>query len=60
MNNRNIRITIVLAALLISSSLIVLADVPPLIWDLPLIGLVGYGLAFIMSLSLIISILFSK
>ncbi len=48
---------IVLASLIIGSSLVVLSGVPPRWHDVPLIGLVGFILAGIMGFSLLISIL---
>jgi ubiquinone biosynthesis protein len=48
---------IVLAALIIGSSLIVLSGVPPKWRDIPLIGLVGFSVAAIMGFWLLISIL---
>jgi ubiquinone biosynthesis protein len=48
---------IVLAALIIGSSLIVLSGVPPKWRDIPLIGLVGYTVAGLMGFWLLISIL---
>ncbi len=48
---------IVLAALLIASSLVVLADIPPKWHDVPVIGLGGYLLAAIIGLGLLWSIL---
>jgi ubiquinone biosynthesis protein len=50
-------LTILLAALLISSSLIVLAGVPPLIGHIPLIGIVGFALSLIVTIALIITML---
>ncbi|MBN2123416.1 MAG: AarF/ABC1/UbiB kinase family protein [Deltaproteobacteria bacterium] len=48
---------IVLASLIIGSSLIILADVPPRWHDIPLIGLAGYLVAGVMGFWLLISIL---
>ncbi len=48
---------IVLASLLIGSSLIVLAGIPPKWHDMPVIGLAGFVIAGVMGLSLLISIL---
>ena len=48
---------IVLAALLIASSLVVLADVPPKWHDVPVIGLAGYLLAAVIGFGLLWSIL---
>lgn len=48
-------ITIIIAALLLSSSVIVLADVPPIVLNIPLLALIGYIIAIILSLNLISS-----
>jgi ubiquinone biosynthesis protein len=48
---------IVLASLIIGSALIVLADVPPKLGEIPIIGLVGFVLAGLMGFWLLISIL---
>ena len=48
-------LTIIIAALLISSSVVVLADVPPLVLNIPLLALVGYIIAIILSLMLALS-----
>jgi ubiquinone biosynthesis protein len=50
-------LTIMLAALLISSSLIVLAGVPPLVGHIPVIGIAGFGLCVIVAIILIITML---
>jgi ubiquinone biosynthesis protein len=49
-------LTIIIAALLISSSVIVLAKVPPFVGDIPLLGFIGYIIAFILGFLLVISI----
>ncbi|MCF7914414.1 MAG: hypothetical protein K9L66_04540 [Spirochaetaceae bacterium] len=41
---------LVLSALLISSSLIVLADIEPQIYGIPLIGIIGYGIGAVMGI----------
>jgi ubiquinone biosynthesis protein len=51
-------LALLIAALLISSSVIVLARVPPFVGTIPLIGFVGYIIAAILSFMLTISILF--
>jgi ubiquinone biosynthesis protein len=50
-------LTILLAALLISSSLIVLSGVPPLIGHIPVIGIALFGLSVIVAIALIITML---
>jgi ubiquinone biosynthesis protein len=48
---------IVLASLIIGSSLIVLSGVPPKWYDIPIIGLAGFMVAGIMGFWLLVSIL---
>ncbi len=55
--SNRIAFTIVLAALIIGSSLIVLSKIPPLWNGIPLIGIVGFVGAGIMGFGLLISIL---
>ena len=55
--SNRISFAIVLASLIIGSSLIVLSGIPPKWNDIPIIGLVGYLLAGIMGFWLLISIL---
>ena len=50
-------LTIIIAALLMSSSVIVLAKVPPFIGNIPLLGFIGYITAIILSFTLLIDIL---
>jgi ubiquinone biosynthesis protein len=50
-------LAIIIAALLISSSLIVHSGLPPRVADIPMIGLVGYIIAVVLSLLLIVSVL---
>jgi ubiquinone biosynthesis protein len=50
-------ISIILASLLIGSSLIVLAGLPPLIGEMPVIGLAGYIISGIFGLILVVSII---
>ena len=53
-------ITIILAAVLIASALIVVAGVPPKVGDIPVIGIAGFSLAAILAVSLIISMIVRK
>ncbi|MCK5723198.1 MAG: AarF/ABC1/UbiB kinase family protein, partial [Gammaproteobacteria bacterium] len=48
---------IVLAALIIGSSLIVLSDIPPKWHEIPVIGLAGFMFAGVMGFWLLVSIL---
>ncbi len=49
-------LTIIIAALLVSSSVIVLAQVPPFMGNIPLLGFIGYIIAVILSFMLVISV----
>lgn len=55
--SNRIAFAVVLAAMIIASSLIIHADVPPKWHDIPVIGLVGYLLSAVMGLWLLWSIL---
>jgi ubiquinone biosynthesis protein len=50
-------VALVTAALLVGSSLIVLSHLPPLVSDISIIGLSGFGIAGILALSLLFSAL---
>ncbi|MDD5701722.1 MAG: AarF/ABC1/UbiB kinase family protein [Dehalococcoidales bacterium] len=52
--------TIVLAALLITSGLIIVADVPPRVGEIPVFGVIGIGLALFLAAGLFISMFFQK
>ncbi len=49
-------LTLIISSLLISSSLLVLAKVPPFIGDVPLFGFIGFVLAVILGIFLVISV----
>jgi ubiquinone biosynthesis protein len=53
----HVMLTMLLAALLISSSIIVLAKVPPLVGSFPVIGIVGFSLSFVVLLIMIASMI---
>jgi ubiquinone biosynthesis protein len=53
----HVMLTMLLAALLISSSIIVLAKVPPLVGSFPVIGIVGFSLSFVVFLIMIASMI---
>ncbi len=55
--SNRIAFAIVIAAQVVGSALIVLADVPPKWYDIPVIGLLGFLVAVIMGLWLLISML---
>jgi ubiquinone biosynthesis protein len=52
-----IPLTILIAALLLSSSVLVLAQVPPFVGDIPLLALIGYVIAAILGFILVIYII---
>ncbi len=53
-------LTIIIAALLISSSMIVLSKVPPFIGSIPLLGFIGFIAALLLSVLLIIAVIRRK
>lgn len=52
--------SIVLAALIISSALIVNAKIPPLFHDIPIIGMIGFGVSGIMGFAMLITRFFKN
>jgi ubiquinone biosynthesis protein len=54
--SNRLSLTIIIAALLVSASVIVLAEVPPLVGNIPLLALIGYIIAGILSFMLALSI----
>jgi ubiquinone biosynthesis protein len=54
--SNHIALTLLLAALLIASSLIILSGIPPQIASIPIIGLAGFGISAILFIWLVISI----
>ncbi|MFP4498587.1 MAG: ABC1 kinase family protein [Vulcanimicrobiota bacterium] len=55
--SNRVSFSIVLASLIIGSSLVVLSNIPPKIYDIPLIGIVGYAISAVMGVWLLISII---
>jgi len=55
--SNRIPLTILIAALLLSSSVLVLAQVPPFVGDIPLLALIGYIITIILGFILVISII---
>ncbi|MFO7811287.1 MAG: AarF/ABC1/UbiB kinase family protein [Candidatus Delongbacteria bacterium] len=55
--SNKIAFSVVLASIIIGSSLIVLSKIPPLFYGIPVIGIVGYVGAMILAFGLIISIM---
>jgi ubiquinone biosynthesis protein len=53
-------LTIVLASLLIASSLIVLSGLPPLVANIPVIGLAGFAISLILAVMLALSMILGK
>jgi ubiquinone biosynthesis protein len=52
-----IPLTILIAALLLSSSVLVLAKVPPIVGDIPLLALIGYIITIILGFILVIYVI---
>jgi ubiquinone biosynthesis protein len=52
--------TMVLAALLIASALIIVAGVPPKAGEIPVLGIIGFGLAAMLAVALAISMLIER
>ncbi len=55
--SNRIAFSIVVAALIIGSSLIVLSGIPPIVYNIPLIGLIGFAVSGLLALWLLIAIL---
>ncbi|MCK5543988.1 MAG: AarF/ABC1/UbiB kinase family protein, partial [Desulfobulbaceae bacterium] len=55
LSNR-IAISIVIASLIVGSALIVLSKIPPLMFGIPVIGIIGFGAATIMGFGLALAI----
>lgn len=49
-------IAVIIASILIGSSLVLLAKTPPLIYEMPVLGIIGFSIAFLMGIILIYSI----
>ena len=50
-------LTIIIAALLMSSSVIVLAKIPPFVGNIPLLAFIGFIIAILLSLTLVIDVI---
>jgi ubiquinone biosynthesis protein len=48
---------IIIAALIIGSALIVISEIPPLVFGISLIGIIGYVVAAVMGIWLLVAIL---
>ena len=48
---------IIIAALIIGSALIVISEIPPLVYGISLIGIIGYLVAAVMGLWLLVAII---
>jgi ubiquinone biosynthesis protein len=55
--SNRIAFSIVVAALIIGSSLIVLSGIPPIVYNIPLVGLIGFAISGVLALWLLIAIL---
>ena len=49
--------SVVMAAFLISSALIIQSNIPPFLWDMPILGVIGFILSGIVGFILLISII---
>jgi len=59
MANR-LAVTLILAAIIIATALIIVADLPPKVAEIPLVGIAGFGIAIVLAAGLMLSILFHK
>jgi ubiquinone biosynthesis protein len=48
--------SLLVVAIILGSSLIVVAKVPPLIYHIPLVGIIGYGISAVLTLGLLIKL----
>lgn len=55
--SNNLILAVLVGSLLISSSLIVLAKIPPFVWDIPLLGFLGYVFSAIIALYIIVKMM---
>ena len=53
-------LVVIIAALLISSSLVMTITRGPMLWDMPMLGVLGYFVTFILGLIGIINYLYSR
>lgn len=56
-DTNKLSLAIITAALIIGSSLVVLSRIPPLVFNIPLIGMIGFFTSFILGVMVIISII---
>ncbi len=49
-------ISVIIASILIGSSLVLLAQTPPLLYGMPVLGIIGFSIAFLMGIVLVFSI----
>jgi ubiquinone biosynthesis protein len=54
--SNRLAISILLASLILGSSLLILADMPPYIWNVPALGFFGFLISGLLSLRLVVSI----
>jgi ubiquinone biosynthesis protein len=55
--SNRIAFTLLLTALIVGSSLIIIADIPPRVYNIPVIGFVGFIISGLLALRLVISIM---
>lgn len=56
-DTNRLSLAIITAALIVGSSLVVLSRIPPLVFNIPLIGMIGFFTSFILGVLVIISII---
>jgi ubiquinone biosynthesis protein len=55
--SNRLALAVIIAALFVGSSMVITSDIPPIVAGMPVIGLIGYVLAGLMGISLLISVL---
>jgi ubiquinone biosynthesis protein len=55
--SNRLALAVIVAALLVGSSMVITSDIPPIVAGMPVIGLIGYILAGFMGIGLLISVL---
>ena len=58
--SHHIALTMLLSSLVIASALLVLARIPPLVGEISVIGIIGFGLAALLVIALIIAIILER
>ncbi|WP_407347448.1 AarF/ABC1/UbiB kinase family protein [Methanolobus sp. WCC1] len=55
--SNRLALSLIVSAIIVGSSLIIQTDMQPLFWDVPLLGVFGFTVAFLLGMSFVISIL---